>query len=252
MRTCGAKHEGKDTAEKTLSVGHINVMDDFLSKIDAVVNNGDFAFAQEIITKFCAIPQVYLKYYHISLDFENMKKNDKDNSYIKFKDIKNKHLKENIKKISDIEGLNDNTDVVIPQYGSPLMNKVLNSPEYIKVINDNLDNIKRGEYKNKFLPIAFSTSRDLRLTLGHALLYNLHYEKDVLCGTLWDGYNYELKKLELLKRINETKSYKVLPSIGKELIYKLINNNAVAQQKKGHLKNFIILMPIIMFENMDI
>ncbi|MGN1153886.1 MAG: hypothetical protein ACI4S3_07640 [Candidatus Gastranaerophilaceae bacterium] len=256
MRTCGAKHvgdsimESKSNYNNTISSSislSVNDIDDLLLHIEKVVNEGNLYSIQEILAKLFLVKNQCLKYYRIALDLENAKLYDKENNYLKFKDIDDNILKTEIRKSSDIENLNDCTDVVIPHIGSKLNQDIIKSQEFSKLIKENKEDIKKGKYKNKCLPITFSSSRDLRLTLGHAMMYNPRYIDGVLCATIWDGYNFEFKKAELLKNLLKTKTYNDLPYIIKDIIYKLINNNALKQQKLGKLRNFLIIMPIILF-----
>ena len=120
----------------------------------------------------------------------------------------------------------------------------MNSPEFKKLIKDNDVDIKKGKYKNKCLSISFSVSRDLRLTVGHATLYNLRYVDGILCGTFFDGYNFEHKKIDIEKSLTQKDS---ITQVGKDIFNITINNNAFEQQKRGMSKNFIIIMPILVF-----
>ena len=235
--------------------------DDFLihsdkfiqNKMSEEINNGTLYKQQALVQK---IPEINsflsLKYYQLSLDFENQKLYDTENSYIKFKNIEDINLKNIIKETSDIKDLNANTDVVIPQYGSSFANKFMNSPEFINLIKEHEEDIRNGKYKNKCLNISFSVSKDLRLTVGHATLYNLRYVDGTLCGTFFDGYNFEHKKMELAKELESAKNLPDKFKVNKDALYLYINNNAFEQQKRGMLKNYLIVMPILVFENSDI
>ena len=207
---------------------------------------GDLQKRQELSNNY---PEAYHKYYKLSLDYENQKQYNKENSYIKFKDIEDTNLKNIIMETCDIKNLNSNTDVVIPQYGSSFSNKLINSPEFIKLIKENDEDIRNGKYKNKCISIPFSVSRDLRLTVGHAILYNLRYVDGILCGTFFDGYNFEHKKMELAKELESAKNLPDKFKVNKDALYLYINNNAFEQQKRGMLKNYLIVMPILVFPN---
>ncbi len=274
-RTCGAKHEGDNysSASQSTSKSKDGVMtgaaagvnnawgspnDDFLihsdkfiqNKMSEEINNGTL-YKQQALIKNISNQNYFvsLKYYKLSLDFENQKLYDKENSYIKFKDIEDTNLKNIIMETCDIKNLNSNTDVVIPQYGSSFSNKLINSPEFIKLIKENDEDIRNGKYKNKCISIPFSVSRDLRLTVGHATLYNLRYVDGILCGTFFDGYNFEHKKMELAKELESAKNLPDKFKVNKDALYLYINNNAFEQQKRGMLKNYLIVMPILVFPN---
>ena len=216
--------------------------------IEDKVNQGAL-YKQQTIAKHIpnTLSPIYMKYYKISLDFDNQKQYNKENAYIKFKDIDDNILKNIIKQHCDITNLNDNTDVVIPQYDSSFRTKFLNSPEFLTLVKEHEADIKAGKYKNKCLPITFSSSRDLRLTVGHGTIYNLRYIDGVFYGTFWDGYNYEHKRSELVKDLESANSLNNFYTLTKDSIYLLINNNAYEQQKRGLLKNYLIIMPIMLF-----
>ncbi len=181
------------------------------------------------------------KYYKLALDFENKKYMYMDNSYLKFDELP-QNMKDVLKKTCDME-ISNNTDVVRPHTDSELYHEIVKSDDFVNTIRDNITKIKNGELKDKKLSIAFN-SFDLRHTIGHATLYNLHYKDDVLFGTLFDGYDFEEKLLNLSKDCNSL-------SWGKSaslVLGKFLNNNAYRQQEEGMLNNYILYMPIILFE----
>lgn len=254
QRTCGAKHAGKGIGAAVEHVQDDADRNNLLYKIfagssikttDDITHNGRYADLQESIAK--EIKHTFfncIKYYKLSLDFDNIKERDKENAYIKLKNIKDLSLKNFIINGSDISNLNDNTDVVIPKPESSLTKKVMNSQEFNNAIQENKDAIKRGDFRNKALRIGFSSSRDLRLTLGHVTLYDLHYENGVLCGTVFDSYNFEKKHMELSKELSKISNPIDMLRFMKDNMVITINNNVVKQQQQGKLRNYIIIFPI--------
>ena len=266
MRTCGAKHEGDNNSSEKhsrlesagMNSGAANLWnapsEDVLIHSDKYIEdkiNQGALYKQQMIAKYITNEKssIHMKYYKISLDLDNQKQYNKENAYIKFKDIDDSILKNIIKEQCDITNLNNNTDVVIPQYGSPFMNKFINSLEFVNFVKEHEANIKAGKYKNKCLPITFSSSRDLRLTVGHGAIYNPRYVDGVLYGTFWDGYNFEHKHVQLMKELESISNLQDIYNVGKDIFNVSINNNAYEQQKHGLLKNYLIIMPIILFEN---
>ena len=218
MRTCGAKHEGKDTAEKTKV--EYTLTDDFVNPKSLANWQG----ALELNNKSDAI---YHKYYKLALDYENQKQFNKDNTYIKFKDIKDTSTKYFLKYEIDDEvvrsQIKNSTDVVIPQYNSPLVQKVLNSNELKDTLNKNLTKIRNGDITH--LVINYK-SFDLKATIGHGTIHNLKIVDDCVCGTHTDYYNFDNKKYADM--------YYLL---------RFVNNNAYKQQQAGMLKNYLIIFP---------
>ena len=218
-----------------------NLKQKAMKGIEHFVNDALAYEPQARITKklsdlsFCHI------YYKLALDFENQKYMYVDNSYLKFKDL-SQNMKDVLKETCDME-ISNNTDVVRPHTDSELYHEIVKSDDFVNIIRDNITKIKNGELKDKKLSIAFN-SFDLRHTIGHATLYNLHYKDDVLFGTLFDGYDFEEKLLNLSKDCNSL-------SWGKSaslVLGKFLNNNAYRQQEEGMLNNYILYMPIILFE----
>lgn len=241
MRTCGAKHEGKDTAEKTKGcMDNINKeLCSFIRLYNAFLVNKiypmTFAAGQEAIELFANYQQVYHNYYKLSLDFENMKQIDKDNSYILFKDIKDENLKKFIvSNYSDLYFINFK-NIVIPQYNSKLMKLILDSKEIKDVLKNNFHDISYGKYKNKSLDIVFKQTRDLYLTIGKAKLYNMRVSNGYISGTLVDYYDFS----EIYYNLKGYNNYK------NSIVPVIANNNAVLQQNLGRLTNYFIVMPIL-------
>ena len=177
--------------------------------------------------------EIYHQYYKLSLDYENQKQYNKENVYVKFKDLQNEGVKSfiqnNLDKL-DIPYVDNNTNVVIPQQDSRLVKTVYNSPEFKDAIKSRLLDIKSGEYKNKSFNITFDKTQDAHLTLGHATLYNVRIVDGYICGTLIDYYNFSLSE-------KYNYNYDSLKTI-------IANNNAYFQQETGRLKNYLIIYPI--------
>ena len=233
MRTCGAKHEGDNNPSEKhsrsgsagMTGGAARIEEPKKSFLDAaqdellldykIINNiiGNFIYPmtfanlqekQELSHNYS---ETYHKYYKLSLDYENQKQYNKENSYIKFKDIQNTDVKSFIKnnlEMLDIPAVYDYTDVVIPQQNSKLVKSVYSSPEFKNVIKSNLSGIKSGRFKNKSFNITFDKTPDAHLTLGHATLYNMRVVDDYVCGTLIDYYNFKhIFKISIIKNMRK-------------------------------------------------
>ncbi len=253
VRTCGAKHDGGSERHKSRKglVGAaanlwVNDIDKILTNIEQRVNNGDFYRIQAFVAEKLRLSTVFFKYYGLALNFEDVKKFDRENTYTTFGKLSSK-LKAVLKETCDL-AIDDNTAIVTPQFGSSLYIKILESPEFNDIIQRNMLKIKSGELKNKKLPIAFNYTSDIRLTLGHATLYNLHYNYGAICGMIIDAYDFEHKKLDLLNKILNVHNVNELKVLSNEVISKSINNNAYQQQYRKKLKNYLIVMPIVKFE----
>ena len=256
-RTCGAKHENSDnsTSSQSTPKSKDGVMtgaaagvteNNFLEKKDLTIQRlsksladeyfynlflGDLQKRQELSNNY---PEAYHKYYKLSLDYENQKQYNKENSYIKFKDIQSDevklYIKDNLKKL-DIPYVDNYTDVVIPQQDSRLVKTVYNSPEFETAIKTHYEKIKKGEFKNNSFNISFDRTQDAHLTLGNVTLYNMRIVDGYICGTLIDYYNFSL-----------TEKYK--SNYYKSLITLIANNNAYFQQETGRLHNYLIIFPV--------
>ena len=257
MRTCGAKHEGDNNSSEKYSRSQGAGMNGGAAEIDLNLNDRvkyynnilsadiqeklsseQFLKLQTIIAKNIPFSYDFLKYYKISLDIDNQKKFDKTNSYVKFRQIEDSNIKDFIKSHYKQQNIVDSTDVVIVQYGTSLMNNLMNSDEFINAINKEKDNIKNGFYKNSSFSISFKNDLNLALTIGKCNIYNPRFHKDgTFTATLVDYYDFEYLKYA--------------PSV-KRAIINAINNNAVIQQENGDLTNFVLIIPIILFENSDI
>ena len=255
-RTCGAKHEGDNSSSQrhqSKSTGmtggaaeiDININDRvkyynhiLSADIQDKLSSEQFVKLQTAVAKNIPFPYDFLKYYRISLDINNQKKFDKTNLYIKFEQIEDSNIKDFIKSHYKQQNIANSTDVVIVQYGTSLMNNLVNSDEFINAINKEKDNIKNGLYKNSSFSISFKNDLNLALTIGKCNIYNPCFHKDgTFTATLVDYYDFEYLKYA--------------PSV-KRAIINAINNNAVIQQENGDLTNFILVIPITLFENDDI
>ena len=248
MRTCGAKHEGDNNSSEKHSRSESTGMTGGAAPIYELTDeereyfinkelrnnarySSSFAALQEYVELNNSSNEAYHKYYKLSLDYENQKQYNKENSYIKFKDIQNTDVKSFIKnnlEMLDIPAVYDYTDVVIPQQNSKLVKTVYNSPEFKNVIKSNLSGIKSGKFKNKSFNITFDTTQDAHLILGHATLYNMRVVDDYVCGTLIDYYNFK-----------HLKYYS-----GNSLLTVTANNNAYRQQQYGKLTNYLMIFPV--------
>ena len=254
-RTCGAKHEGDNSSSQrhrhqSKSTGMIGGAapveeSNFIEKEDLTYKrlvkalSDEFFYnlfggnLQEYAGKNNSFDEIYYKYYKLSLDYENQKQYNKENVYVKFKDLQNEGVKSfiqnNLDKL-DIPYVDNNTNVVIPQQDSRLVKTVYNSPEFKDAIKSRLLGIKSGEYKNKSFNITFDKTQDAHLTLGHATLYNVRIVDGYICGTLIDYYNFSLSE-------KYNYNYDSLKTI-------IANNNAYFQQETGRLKNYLIIYPI--------
>lgn len=262
-RTCGAKHENSDNSTSSHPTSKSkdgvmtgaaagvnnawespNTLDKFMYlntvipiKIQDSLNSEQFAQIQKIITQKTSFPPDFLKYYKISLDMDNQKKFDKSNMYTKLGQIDD-DIKYFIKSKYSQQNINNSTDVVVVQYGTSLMNNIINSKEFIDALAKEKTNIKNGVYKNNSFPISFKDDFNLFLTIGKCNIYNPCFHKDgTFTATLVDYYDFEYLNY--------------VPSV-KGAIINAINNNAVIQQENGDLTNFVLISPIILFENSDI
>ena len=209
-----------------------------LADLQSKIMSEQFMKILDVTNKKIAFPYDFLKYYRISLDINNQKKFDKTNLYIKFEQIEDSNIKDFIKSHYKQQNIANSTDVVIVQYGTSLMNNLVNSDEFINAINKEKDNIKNGLYKNSSFSISFKNDLNLALTIGKCNIYNPCFHKDgTFTATLVDYYDFEYLKYA--------------PSV-KRAIINAINNNAVIQQENGDLTNFILVIPITLFENDDI
>ena len=154
MRTCGAKHEGDNNSSEKHSRSQGAGMNGGAAEIDLNLNDRvkyynnilsadiqeklsseQFLKLQTIIAKNIPFPYDFLKYYRISLDIDSQKKFDKTNSYVKFRQIEDSNIKDFIQSHYKQQNIADSTDVVIVQYGTSLMNNLMNSDEFIDAIN---------------------------------------------------------------------------------------------------------------------
>ena len=236
MRTCGAKHEGKDTAEKTKE--EYTLTDDereyarkqeyYNDIYNRMTYDMSFANVQEKMAKYIPINIPFIQYYHLSVDYDKEKSRNKDNAYQVVRDINDKYLQELLMHSSewDIYG---STDVVIPQYNSPLYKAVVNSPEIKKLIKDNINKIQNGQCEKKFLNLSFKQNLNTHLVLGKAKLYNAHVVGEYVYGTLVDYYDFNELSYGEKRREN---------------IIVYANNNAYRQQQLKRLRNYLIIMPV--------
>ena len=189
---------------------------------------------QELVAKKANLNLSFLKYYKLSLDYLHQKQYNKENSYIKVKDINNAELKSYIKNKYNV---NDSTDVVIVQHGSQLFEEVITSREFMSFMKDNYSKIIHNELKNKVIQLNFDVTPTLNLTIGKSIIYSPKSDNlGNISTTLVDYYDFEKIKTDknsnLLTRL-------ITP----------INNNAYIQQKSGKLTNYIIIIPILLFFN---
>ena len=269
-RTCGAKHENSDnsTSSHPTSKSKDGVMTGAAAGVDVNINDRakyynyilsadiqdklsseqladlqgklmseQFIKLLNVVNRKIEFPYDFLKYYKISLDMDNQKKFDKSNMYTKLGQIDD-DIKYFIKSKYSQQNINNSTDVVVVQYGTSLMNNIINSKEFIDALAKEKTNIKKGVYKNNSFSISFKDDFNLFLTIGKCNIYNPCFHKDgTFTATLVDYYDFEYLNY--------------VPSV-KGAIINAINNNAVIQQENGDLTNFVLISPIILFENSDI
>ena len=240
MRTCGAKHVG-GSGTLTGTAGNIDDIDlNFIDKLyylSAIYNEiknsrlDEFEYLQRVVAINNILPITFMKYYQLALDFENQKQFNKDNAYYKFKDIDDDGLRYHLQyEVDNLKGkIDDYTDVVIPQYNSPLFKKIMNSKELKNVLNANLSQIINGN--NNDILITFENYYNLPLVLGHGRLYNMRIKDECICGSYIDYYDFN-------KIIRKTDNSLILSFIINA------NNNAYEQQEIGDLTNYLIIMPI--------
>ena len=113
MRTCGAKHEGGDKYK-------------VVQEIQKVLTNENIGKIQKIIVNIDNLPYIFCEYYKIALYFQEQKYINKNNSFIKFGELKDEKLKLFIKEQYSKQKINDLTDVVIVNNGVALMNELIN------------------------------------------------------------------------------------------------------------------------------
>ncbi len=256
-RTCGAKHENSDNSTSshptskskdgvmTGAAAEINgydenfIINSYLNgyiKEDFKSSNMDYSTSssnlQEYITKNFNVNSSFMRYYQLSLDFNNKKSFNKDNSYTKVKDLSNSNLKWYIK---DKYLVDDKTDVVIVHHGSQLFNEVVSSTEFINFLKDNYLKIQNGELINKPIQLNFHQTLNLHLTIGKSIIYSPKFDnKGNFSATLIDYYDFD--KIEIPAK-----------SSIKDKFIAYVNNNAYLQQKSGKLTNFVTIIPIVLF-----
>ena len=148
-RTCGAKHEGDNSSSQrhqSKSTGMTGGAAPIYELTDAekeymfnkeLRNNSKYYSSFAALQKYIELNNknniIYHQYYKLSLDYENQKQYNKENVYVKFKDLQNEGVKSfiqnNLDKL-DIPYVDNYTDVVIPQQDSRLVKTVYNSPEF--------------------------------------------------------------------------------------------------------------------------
>ena len=256
-RTCGAKHEGDNSSSQrhrhqSKSTGMTggaapvegNYDENFIMK--AYLNdylNNEFEYVprdystglskiQELIAKKAKFNFSFLKYYKLALDYENQKQHNRENVYIKVKDIDNSELKSYIKNKYLV---NDFTDVVIVQRGSQLFEELITSPEFISFLKDNYLKILHNEFKDNAIQLNFNKTKSLNLTIGKSMIYNPKFDKlGNFSSLVVDFYDFD----------------KMITNKNSDLFTKLIapiNNNAYIQQQSGKLTNYILIIPILLF-----
>ncbi len=177
------------------------------------------------------------EYYQISLTGGNSI-NTIDTANIKTTvgQLKDMKLRNHILNLPDANADN-NTMVVIPKQGARIINQIKQSKEFKNVIKEllkanliklgNNSEVTRLDYVSKNPKISGIISADLALTIGHAHLYNTHFdEHGNLYTTLVDWYDFdEFQKKDFLNGIN---------------------NNAYEQQERGDLTNYVLVIPIVL------
>jgi len=189
-----------------------------------------FKKLQTLLTKFPLMPysSSAAEFYQIALTSQDTIK--MSNILANVPDIVDNKLRNHIFKI---HGVNTKTKIVIPKSQSRITNQIKNSLEFKKLIKemilkkeitaDNNENIKLIGFTDKW-PLL---SLDLALTIGHAHLYNTHFdEHGNLHTTLIDWYDFDK-----------------LPETG---FTNGINNNAYEQQERGDLTNYVLVIPIVL------
>ena len=248
MRTCGAKHEGDNNSSEKHSrsgsagmtggaagVEHLQNWSDLYMQI---INDENYVrspeYIQEILELKNSSNAIYHNYYKLSLEYNHYKNINKENSYIKFKDLTDENIKSFIKQEYKKNNINiqDTTNVVIPQQDSKLVKTVYSSPEFKNSIMIHLGGIKSGKYISNFFPIEFNQTTDAHLIIGKAKLYNMRVVDGYICGTLIDYYDFE------------SRWYINAKSIIKSLYYTLANEMAYRQQEAHKLTNYLIAFPI--------
>ena len=217
MRSCGAKHVGDSGA----LIDNVNY-----TELDSANKHycnpktlADWVGYLELNYKSDAL---YHKYYKIALDYENQRQFNKDNLYLKGSDIKESNIRNYI--ITEIFGNKishyqfDSMNVVVPQYGSPLVQKTLNSYELKHILKKYYNGIKNGQWKNKAITIRFYLNKQLALSIGNGLLFNMRVKNGRICGSLIDYYNFKKGEYEY--------------------------NIAYTQQATGNMTNYLLIFPI--------
>ena len=243
MRTCGAKHEGDSMSDGAnyLSDKEREYIDrknglEYLKKMFDYSVAGPILQTDNLNSNSISLNYNSMKYYMLSLSFNNLKEIYKENSYLKFGEIKDDKIKTFIQENCNIPNLNDNVDVVIPHIDSSLTKMVLDSVELQQAINKEYDRIKNDEYKNMHFDIVFNHTTDAHLTIGKAKLYNMRVVDDYICGTLVDYYDFD----ELNYKFKQKGIFNVI----KSLAVTIANDIAYYQQETKNLHNYLILMPI--------
>ena len=120
----------------------------------------------------------------------------------------------------------NNANIITPQtipIAVVILGLFFTAAVIIKITADNNENIKLIGFTDKW-PLL---SLDLALTIGHAHLYNTHFdEHGNLHTTLIDWYDFDK-----------------LPETG---FTNGINNNAYEQQERGDLTNYVLVIPIVL------
>ena len=235
MRTCGAKHVG-DYDDNFIIKGNGSKYFEYIPKDISYTN---IAHLQKILVKYLESDKIFYEYYKLSLYYDEYKQFNKNNYYTIFGKLKEDSVKEYIKKNFWKYGITDSTDVVIAQFDSPLKKEIILSPEFKNLIEDNYLSIINNEYIGKTLQLNFSQTKSLWLTLGKTQLYSPRFDKyGNFVATLVDYYDFEY-----LKNKHNDGIYSKLINI--------INNYAYQQQEVGKIRNYILVIPIVLFNFKD-
>lgn len=256
MRTCGAKHEGHKSAlqggvnmyvplnEKEMNYlrrrEFKNSINNFyLNKFQDALTGGKIVDAQGNLAKSVRLPSPFLDYYRLSLDYVNESEKNKDNTYTTFGQLNDLGMRAYIKEKYKDCNITDSTPVVIVQMGTPLSEELMNSEFFYNSLNSQLEKIQNGDVNARNFSLSFSSLKNdpnLVLVLGKCNVYNLKHKNylNTITGSVVDYYDFS--KLGYASTLSGA-------------MINAINNNAKIQQDNGMLRNYILIIPFVMFES---
>lgn len=193
-------------------------------------------------------------------DGDKLSKYDKDqNNIYSVKDFKGQeHGQSYAQKAAKMKGLDinnpadyekiQNTKVVMPKEGSALYNHAKNSDTTKQWIAQNYEKYKNGTIKPEDQHIEYPSSLlNNRKRALFGTIHNAEMNKSKLnpdgSFTVWPDDGYDFEKLQY-QDLRQSKNLNDLKNKIKHNAFSYMNNNALTQQQKGQLENYILSMPI--------